>query len=76
MREASYDAGQVIFSRGDPGTDLHIVSQGRVRLSVLTADGRELSFAHAEPPSIFGELAVFDGRPAQQTPPLSARSSR
>jgi CRP-like cAMP-binding protein len=63
MREATYDAGQVIFARGDPGTDLHVVVKGRVRLSVLTSDGRELSFAHAEPPSIFGELAVFDGRP-------------
>ena len=37
-------------------------SQAAFRLSVLTADGRELSFAHAEPPSIFGEIAVFDGR--------------
>lgn len=62
MREAKFDAGQVIFSRGDPGTDLHVVVVGRVRLSVLTADGRELSFAHAEPPSIFGEIAIFDGR--------------
>lgn len=63
MRETVYDTGQVIFSRGDPGTELHLVVRGRVRLSVLTSDGRELSFAHAEPPSIFGELAVFDGRP-------------
>lgn len=63
LREMTYEPGQVIFSRGDPGNDLHIVLRGRVRLSVLTSDGRELSFAHAEPPSIFGELAVFDGRP-------------
>ena len=63
LREASFDSGQNIFSRGDPGTELHIVIKGRVRLSVLTSDGRELSFAHVEPPSIFGELAVFDGRP-------------
>jgi CRP-like cAMP-binding protein len=63
LREATYEPGQVIFSRGDPGSELHIVSKGRVRLSVLTSDGRELSFAHVEPPSIFGELAVFDGRP-------------
>ncbi|HMN38644.1 MAG TPA: Crp/Fnr family transcriptional regulator [Hyphomicrobium sp.] len=63
LREASFDTGQNIFSRGDPGTELHIVIKGRVRLSVLTSDGRELSFAHVEPPSIFGELAVFDGRP-------------
>ena len=62
MREANYDTGQAIFARGDPGTELHVVLKGRVRLSVLTADGRELSFAHAEPPSIFGEFAVFDGR--------------
>lgn len=63
MREATYEAGQIIFSRGDEGGELHLVVRGRVRLSVLTNDGRELSFAHCEPPSIFGELAVFDGRP-------------
>jgi CRP/FNR family cyclic AMP-dependent transcriptional regulator len=63
MREATYDVGQSIFSRGDPGADLHVIAQGRVKLSILTNDGRELSFAHAEPPSIFGELALFDGRP-------------
>jgi CRP-like cAMP-binding protein len=63
LREASYEPGQVIFSRGDPGSELHIVSKGRIRLSVLTSDGRELSFAHVETPSIFGELAIFDGRP-------------
>ena len=61
LRDASFEPGQVIFSRGDPGAELHLVVRGRVRLSVLTPDGRELSFAHAEPPSIFGELAVFDG---------------
>jgi CRP-like cAMP-binding protein len=62
LREATYEPGQVIFSRGDAGSELHIVSKGRIRLSVLTPDGRELSFAHVEPPSIFGELAVFDDR--------------
>lgn len=63
LRDGSFEPGQVIFSRGDAGDELHIVTKGRVRLSVLTADGRELSFAHVEPPSIFGELALFDGRP-------------
>ena len=61
MRETNFNTGQVIFTRGDPGTEIHLVVKGRVRLSILTADGRELSFAHAEPPSIFGEIAVFDG---------------
>ena len=52
LRETNFDAGQVIFSRGDAGADLFIVAKGRVRLSVLTADGKELSFAHAEAPSV------------------------
>ncbi len=61
MRETSYDGGQSIFARGDPGRDIYLVMSGRVRLSVLTSEGRELSFAHAEPGQVFGEIAVLDG---------------
>ncbi|WP_439544174.1 Crp/Fnr family transcriptional regulator [Hyphomicrobium sp.] len=61
MRETSYDAGQVIFARGDAGRDIYLVTAGRVRLSVLTAEGRELSFAHSEPGQVFGEISVLDG---------------
>ena len=63
MREVSFDAGQVIFTRGDPGREVYLVVAGRVRLSVLTAEGRELSFAHAEPGAIFGEIAMLDEGP-------------
>lgn len=61
MREANFSSGQVVFGRGDPGKDIYLVLKGRVRLSVLTAEGRELSFAHAEAGQIFGEIAVLDG---------------
>lgn len=61
MREVSYDSGQVVFGRGDPGRDIYLVAHGRVRLSVLTPEGRELSFAHAEAGQVFGEIAVLDG---------------
>ncbi len=61
IREVSYEAGQTIFARGDDGKELLLVVSGRVRLSVLTPEGRELSFAHAEPGQIFGEIAVLDG---------------
>jgi CRP-like cAMP-binding protein len=63
MREVSYAPGQVIFGRGDAGRDIYLVTGGRVRLSILTAEGRELSFAHAEPGTIFGEIAMLDGGP-------------
>lgn len=61
MRDTAFDSGQVVFSRGDPGRDIYLVTSGRVRLSILTSEGRELSFAHAEPGHVFGEIAVLDG---------------
>lgn len=61
LRETSWDQGQVVFSRGDAGRDIYLVTAGRVKLSILTAEGRELSFAHAEAGQAFGEIAVLDG---------------
>lgn len=63
MRDARYRAGQSIFERGDPGSLLYLVLEGRVRLSVSTAEGRELSFTHAITGDIFGEIAALDGSP-------------
>jgi len=60
VREVGFSAGQSIFSRGDKGTDVYIVVDGRVRLSILTAEGRELSFTHAVAGDIFGEIAALD----------------
>jgi CRP/FNR family transcriptional regulator, cyclic AMP receptor protein len=51
-------AGRV---RGDAGKELYLVLEGRIRLSILSSDGRELSFAHAGAGSIFGEIATLDG---------------
>jgi CRP-like cAMP-binding protein len=62
MREATYQSGQLIFGRGDPGEDLHLVVEGRVRLSVLSAEGRVLSFGHASRGDIFGDIAALDGQ--------------
>lgn len=61
MREVNFSSGQSVFSRGDTGKDIYLVTTGRVKLSVLTAEGRELSFAHAESGQVFGEIAVLDG---------------
>src|SRR5262249_32890079 len=63
MRDVRYSAGQTIFARGDPGNTIYLVLEGRVRLSVSTAEGRELSFAHALAGDIFGEIAALDGSP-------------
>lgn len=62
MRPVDFGNGQVIFSRGDSGRDIYLVVSGRVRLSILTAEGRELSLAHATAGQFFGEIAALDGK--------------
>jgi CRP/FNR family transcriptional regulator, cyclic AMP receptor protein len=62
MREVTYEAGQPIFGRGDAAEGLYLVVEGRVRLSVLSAEGRVLSFGHAGRGDIFGEIAALDGQ--------------
>jgi len=76
MRPATFEAGQQIFARGDAGREIYLVTDGRVRLSVLTAEGRELSFKHAEPGHIFGEIAMLDGggRSADATAVVKTRA--
>ncbi len=61
MRKVAFEPDQMIFARGDPGRDMYLVLEGRIRLSILSGDGRELSFAHAGPGSVFGEIATLDG---------------
>ena len=62
MREATFEPGQLIFGRGDAGEGLYLVVEGRVRLSVLSAEGRVLSFGHAGRGDIFGDIAALDGQ--------------
>jgi CRP-like cAMP-binding protein len=61
MRRVQFQSDQMIFSRGDTGRDIYLVLEGRIRLSVLSSEGRELSFAHAGPGHVFGEIATLDG---------------
>jgi len=61
MRRVEFQPNQILFSRGDGGREIYLVLHGRIRLSVLTSDGRELSFAHAGPGDLFGEIAALDG---------------
>jgi CRP/FNR family transcriptional regulator, cyclic AMP receptor protein len=61
MRRVQFEPDQMIFSRGDPGRELFLVLEGRIRLSVLSSEGRELSFDLAGPGHVFGEIAALDG---------------
>lgn len=59
----SIPRGSVIFAKGDEGTGLFGVLAGAVKISLLSAEGRELVIALIGPGEIFGEIALLDGRP-------------
>lgn len=54
--------GTVIFQKGDPGTSMIAVLQGRVRISSVSEAGREVVFNVIETGEVFGELALLDGK--------------
>jgi CRP-like cAMP-binding protein len=54
-------ARQVVFNQGEPGREMFVVASGRLKISVISAEGKELSFFILDSGSIFGELALLDG---------------
>ena len=52
-----------LFSRGDPPSGVFAVLQGAVRIMAVSETGKEALLTLSEPPSWFGEIAVFDGQP-------------
>lgn len=58
----SYPRGNTILRKGDPASAMLIVLQGRVRVGITAADGREVSFRIMGPGEIIGELSLLDGQ--------------
>jgi CRP/FNR family cyclic AMP-dependent transcriptional regulator len=56
-------AHTVIFQRGEEGNYMILLTKGRVKISVYTTHGKELSLRHFEPGSLIGEMSVLDGAP-------------
>jgi CRP-like cAMP-binding protein len=54
-------AGDTIFLRNDPGDWMLALAEGRVKLTLLTPQGRELILRHAEAGDTLGEFALVDG---------------
>jgi CRP/FNR family transcriptional regulator, cyclic AMP receptor protein len=55
--------GQVIFQKGDNGSSMMAVLRGRVRISAVSADGKEITLNVINPGEVFGEIALLDGKP-------------
>ena len=57
------DAGEMIFSEGEPCRGLYVVQSGQVKIFKASADGREQVLLIAGPGGTMAELPVFDGGP-------------
>jgi CRP/FNR family cyclic AMP-dependent transcriptional regulator len=64
--EITIPKGSVIFRQGDPGNEMFVISQGRVRLTIGTA-GHEKEVAVFGPGDFFGELSLLSDEPRSAT---------
>ncbi len=69
-----YGEGEIVFSQSDPGGALFGVVTGKVRISVSSANGREVFLNIMMPGDAFGEIALLDGRQRTATATAAARS--
>lgn len=70
LRRRQVEAGAVVFQRGDRAEEVYLIVSGQLRISVGSADGRELAFRVVGPGDMVGELGVLDG--SQRSADLTA----
>ena len=58
-----FEAGEIIFMEGDPGTETYLIQSGRVGLMKRGADGLFEPLATLGPGQVFGEMALATNRP-------------
>jgi len=58
---------QIIFQVGESGDHLLILLEGRVKVSLTSADGKEAILSILESGDVMGEMALLDGEPRSAT---------
>jgi CRP-like cAMP-binding protein len=66
-RRRQYAAGSTLMYEGQEGTEVLVLLTGRVKVSYLTRDGREVILDFRGPGDLLGEMAVVDGNPRSNT---------
>lgn len=62
-RPVRFDKGATIYNRGDPGDSLMVVLTGRIKISNVSANAREVVLNFLGPGDLAGELGALDGQP-------------
>ncbi len=61
--EKTYTRGETIFLDGDDGNGFYVVLEGKVKVSKISAEGKEQILHIFGPGEPFGEVPVFAGKP-------------
>lgn len=67
MTRRRFRRDEVIFHEGDPGDSLHVVVEGRVKITRESSEGDEAIVVILAPGDSFGELVLLDGAPRSAT---------
>jgi len=67
FRWKRYSADQQIISHLELSTDVYLVIEGAVRVTVYSPEGKEVTFRDIAAGEYFGELAAIDGFPRSAT---------
>src|ERR1039457_561729 len=62
----SYRARQVVYLPGDRANTVHFIASGRVKVSKVTRDGKELTLAYRTGGDYFGETCLLEGGPREE----------
>ncbi|MDA1278187.1 MAG: cyclic nucleotide-binding domain-containing protein [Verrucomicrobia bacterium] len=62
-----YSAEQVIFTEGDAGDGLYLITEGQVRISAWVSKDERRTLSELGPGDFFGEMAVVDSEPRSAT---------
>jgi len=63
IQHRKYARNTVIIAEGDQSDSLYIVNEGKVKIYISDADGREMQLKILVPGDYFGELALIDHKP-------------
>ena len=63
IHERTFDAGELVFSEGEPCAGLFVIHNGNVRIFKNSSSGREQVLSIEGPGGTIAELPVFDGGP-------------
>ena len=62
-RRRTFRSGEVIFHRDDSGQVLYVIKEGKVKISLISPEGQEISLVVFGKGECFGEFAILDGLP-------------